>query len=74
MRIPARYAPILFAFVMSGFMALVVSCTLTLLNRGWADGFFLYWMHGYALAWPIAFPAAVLAAPVAKRIVAHVVE
>lgn len=74
MKIPVKYSGIVFAFFMSGFMALLVSGTLTLLNHGWGDGFFGYWMHGYALAWPVAFPAAVLAAPVARKIVARLVE
>jgi hypothetical protein len=67
--IPARYAPVLFPLVMTFFMAGVVSLLLTLVNLGMPPRFMSLWLVNWALAWMFAFPAAMLAIPVARRIV-----
>ena len=67
--IPARYAPVLFPLVMTFFMAGVVSLLLTLFNLGMPPRFLTLWLLNWALAWTFAFPAAMLAIPVARRIV-----
>lgn len=67
--IPARYAPVLFPLVMTFFMAGVVSLLLTLVNLGVPPRFLALWLMNWGLAWLFAFPAAMLAIPVARRIV-----
>lgn len=67
--IPARYAPLLFPLVMTFFMAGVVSLLLTVVNLGVPPDFLRLWLRNWALAWSFAFPAAVMAIPVARRIV-----
>jgi hypothetical protein len=67
--IPARYGTWLFPLVMTFFMAGVVSLLLTIVNLGLPPGFLLLWLANWVLAWTFAFPAALLAIPVARRIV-----
>ena len=67
--IPARYGPLLFPLVMTFFMAGVVSLLLTVVNLGLPPGFLLLWLANWVLAWCFAFPAALLAIPLARRIV-----
>jgi len=71
--IPARYAPTLFALVMTFFMAGTVSLLLTFRNLGLPPGFLVIWLANWALAWSVAFPAALLAIPLARRIVGRLV-
>lgn len=67
--IPARFATVLFPLVMTFFMAGVVSLLLTVVNLGVPAGFLRLWLVNWALAWLFAFPAAMLAIPIARRIV-----
>jgi hypothetical protein len=67
--IPARYAPVLFPLVMTFFMASAVSLLLTVVNLGVPPDFLRLWLVNWSLAWAFAFPAAMLAMPVARRIV-----
>jgi hypothetical protein len=67
--IPARYAAALFPLVMTFFMAGAVSLLLTLVNLGAPPGFLRLWLLNWALAWSFAFPTAMLAIPIARRIV-----
>ncbi len=46
---PARFAPYLFGFVLSGLMSAVVSGIATVRNAGLVDGLFGLWMNAYAL-------------------------
>ncbi len=66
---PARFAPILFGFVLSSLMSFVVSGISTFRNAGPVDGFFSLWIGAWLLSWLIAFPIVLVAAPVARRIV-----
>lgn len=67
--IAARYTPVLFPLVMTFFMAGVVSLLLTVVNLGLPPGFFRLWLVNWAVAWLFAFPAAMLAIPLSRRIV-----
>jgi hypothetical protein len=40
-----------------------------LINLGFVDGLFLKWMRGFVIAWCCAFPAVLVVAPVARKIV-----
>ncbi len=65
---PARFQPLLFAFIMSGFMALLMSGILTLINLGWFDGFFSAWLRAYLYAHVCAFPLVLIFAPLSRRL------
>jgi hypothetical protein len=66
---PARFAPVLFGFVLSSLMSFIVSGISTLRNAGLVDGFFNLWIGAWLLSWLIAFPIVLAVAPVARRIV-----
>lgn len=70
MRIHPRYATLLFAFLMSLFMALLMSGVLTALNLGFNSTALRRWPHNFAVAWPVAFPSVLLIAPQVRRLVA----
>ena len=67
--LPRKFAPPLFALLLSGMMSLLVSGISTWRGSGLAPGFAELWLGAWLLAWPIAFPAVMLAAPLARRAV-----
>jgi hypothetical protein len=72
-RLPARYAPILFGFLLSGFMSLIVSAIATFRALGLKDGFLFAWLTSWIPSWIIAFPVVLFVAPLVRRIVARLV-
>lgn len=71
--IVARFAPLVFAILMSMYMVTAMTFVITWVNTGMTDGFALRWFRAFYIAWPIAFSLIVLGAPriqkfVAKRI------
>ena len=66
---PARFAPALFGFVLSGLMSLVVSGIPTLRNPGPVDGVLSLWLGAWLLSWLVAFPVVLVVAPLARRLV-----
>ncbi len=68
-----RFAPILFGFVPSALMSLLVSGISTFRNAGLIDGFVSLWMHAWLPSWLIAFPIALFVAPLARRLVGMLV-
>lgn len=69
LRIPRRFAPVAFAFLMSLTLSGLLSLALTAINTGLDAGFLARWIHAYALAWSIAFPAATIVAPRVRGLV-----
>jgi hypothetical protein len=72
--IPARFAPVLFGFVLSGLMSCIVSAIATLRAIGLPPEFFGTWMSSWAFAWAVAFPAVLVVAPITRRFVARVTK
>jgi hypothetical protein len=70
---PARFAPILFGFVLSGLMSLIVSGIATARHAGIGDGFPGLWLSAWLPSWLIAFPVVLVVAPLARRLVGLVV-
>jgi hypothetical protein len=75
--IPARYGPALFSLILSGVMSLLVSGISTF--RTWQPpqdfaGLWAVWAGAWLTGWLFAFPAVMLAAPLARKAVALVVE
>lgn len=69
--IPARFAPVLFGFLLSGLMSLMVSGISTAMASGVDAGFPARWLIGAWLpSWAVAFPAVLVVAPLARRLVA----
>jgi hypothetical protein len=71
---PARYAPILFGFVMSALMSFLISGIATFRSAGPIDGFFGLWIGAWLPSWLISFPVVLVVTPVAQRFVRMIVR
>ena len=69
--IPARYAQLLFAFILSGMMSLLVSGISTWLSVGFTAQLPQAWVGSWLPSWLIAFPAVLVLAPLTRRVVAR---
>jgi hypothetical protein len=65
---------VLFGFVLSGLMSLLVTGVATARNYGLADNFVRLWMDAWLPSWLIAFPVVLVVAPIARRLVGLVVK
>jgi len=72
MRIPNRYAPLVFGALLSAIMVAIVSGVVLALNRGIHEGFAWQWLRSCATTWPIAFPTVTVVAPWVRRVVGRV--
>ncbi|MEM9968456.1 MAG: DUF2798 domain-containing protein [Pseudomonadota bacterium] len=72
--IPARFAPVLFGFLLSGMMSCLVSGIATLRSVGLIETFFSLWLGAWAFSWAIAFPIVLVVAPLTRRLVAKLVR
>lgn len=71
---PARYAPIVFGFILSALMSFLVSGIATFRNAGLADSFINVWISAWLPSWLIAFPVVLVVAPIARRLVGMLVR
>ena len=69
--IPARYAPYLFGFLLSGMMSCIVAGLSTFRALGMGPEFPALRMGNWAVSWVPAFPIVLVVAPVTRRIVAR---
>ncbi|WP_439155366.1 DUF2798 domain-containing protein [Yoonia sp.] len=69
--IPARFAPVLFGFLLSGMMSFIVSGIATVRAAGLHEEFFGLWMSSWPPSWLVAFPTVLLVAPFTRRLVAR---
>lgn len=67
--IPARFAPILFGFILSGLMSCIVSGLSTARALGLTSAFLGQWTGNWAVSWATAFPIVLVVAPLTRRIV-----
>lgn len=67
--LPKRFAPVLFGLMLSGLMSLLVAGVATLRVTGLNPGFVGAWLQSWLTAWLIAFPAVLVVAPLARRLV-----
>lgn len=71
MRIPARYAPILFGALLSASMVTIVSAFVIATTQGIGPGFGTKWLRSIVTTWPVAFVAVSLLAPLVRKLVAR---
>ena len=71
---PARYAPALFGFILSGLMSRLVSAISTLRAVGPGADWLPLWMGAWLTAWAIAFPAVLVVAPITRRLVERLTQ
>lgn len=69
-----RFAPVLFGFVLSALMSLIVSGIATFRNAGLVDEFVSLWLGAWLPSWFIAFPTVLVVAPLARRLVGMLVK
>lgn len=67
--IPRNFEPLLFGFVLSGLMSLVVSGISTAVAGNVTSGFVGLWAKAWLAAWLPAFPIVLFAGPLARRVV-----
>jgi len=67
--ISRKFEPVVFGFVLSGLMSLVVSGISTARVAGFGPGFAGQWSGAWLTAWLFAFPVVLFVAPVARRLV-----
>ena len=72
MRIPARFAPIVFGALLSIIMVAVVSAVVLATSRGIDAEFTSRWITSCLTTWPIAFPTVTLLAPWVRRLVGRI--
>ncbi len=66
---PKKFEPILFGFLLSGIMSLLISGVSTLRAVGLAAGFMDLWMGAWFAAWAVACPVVLFVAPLTRRLV-----
>ncbi len=69
MKIPNRFAPLVFGGLLSAIMVFVVSGIVLALNQGIQQGFLWQWARSCMTTWPIAFPTVTVVAPWVRRVV-----
>jgi uncharacterized membrane protein YhdT len=69
MRIPTRFAPILFGALLSAIMVGIVSAFVLATTQGIHTGFPAQWFRSCMTTWPVAFPTVLLVTPLVRRVV-----
>ena len=72
MRIPARFAPILFSALLSAIMVCIVSAFVIAISQGLHAGFLTQWLRSCITTWPVAFVAVSAVAPWVRRVVSRI--
>ncbi|MCB5189055.1 DUF2798 domain-containing protein [Methylobacillus caricis] len=70
LRIPSRYAPVVFAFFMSTIMAMLMCIVIVGANSGISTGYVSRVLLAYKLAMPVAFICVMAVRPVVMKLVA----
>lgn len=72
MRIPVRFAPIVFGALLSAIMVAIVSAFVLATSMGLGPNFLAQWLKNCATTWPVAFPTVTLVAPWVRKLVGRV--
>ena len=72
MRIPIRFAPILFSALLSAIMVCIVSAFVLITSQGLHAELPSQWVRSCLTTWPVAFPTVFVVAPMVRRTVARV--
>lgn len=71
--IPRKLVPLLFGFILSGLMSLIISAVTILRVSGFDAQFGAAMLASWITAWAIAFPTVSVVAPLARRMVDRLV-
>ena len=69
MKMPKKYAPILFVFFVALNMSFLMSFALTAINLGFPTDFIQRWLRSWVIAFPVAFVAAFAIVPPIRKLV-----
>lgn len=72
MRIPVRFAPLVFSALLSGIMVCIVSAFVLVSSQGLHPELAAKWLRSCLTTWPVAFPTVAVVAPFVRRVVARV--
>lgn len=73
-KLPARHGPVLFAFLLSGVMSLLVSSLAIIGQVGWVDGVLGLCVQTWLPAWGVAFVVALFMVKPVRWVVARLVQ
>ncbi len=71
---PAKYANLLFAFLMALLMSGLMSLVISLYNLGPGPNLLWLWLHAWAFAFVVAFPSVLVVVPLVRALVARLVR
>jgi hypothetical protein len=66
-------ARFIFPALLSGVMAFLMTAVITYLNLGLPPDFIARWLKAFVIAWPLAYCAALIASPIARRGTAFII-
>jgi hypothetical protein len=72
-RLPAKTAPFLFGFFLSGLMSMLVSAIATVRVVGFSFEALAAWPPAWLTSWLVAFPIVLVVAPIVRRLVSKMV-
>tara|TARA_B100001121_G_scaffold310754_1_gene345894 strand:+ start:5919 stop:6140 length:222 start_codon:yes stop_codon:yes gene_type:complete len=70
--IPERFSNLLFGFIVSAIMTLVVSGISTFNNVDIEGQFYLLWFNSWIKSWLVAFPLILLVSPITKLLISKI--
>ena len=69
MKVPVRFAPLLFGAMLSAIMVGIVSAFVLVTTQGLHAGLPAQWLRSSLTIWPIAFPTVTVVAPWVRGVV-----
>tara|TARA_B110000208_G_C11757496_1_gene425684 strand:- start:112 stop:585 length:474 start_codon:yes stop_codon:yes gene_type:complete len=69
MKLPSRFASILFSLIVSLTMSCIVAGISTFSTISLSNDFFMSWIVAWGKSWPIAFPILLTVVPMARKLV-----
>jgi hypothetical protein len=69
MKLPSRFASILFSLMVSLTMSCIVAGISTFSTISFSNDFFMSWIVAWGKSWPIAFPILLTVVPMARKLV-----
>lgn len=69
MRIPNRFAPLLFSALLSAIMVCIVSAFVLVTSQGLHPELFSHWIKSCLTTWPVAFTTVAIVAPMVRKVV-----
>jgi hypothetical protein len=72
--ISEKHQHLVFAFFMALFMSCIMSLVITTFNIGFTDNLLTIWLQAWSFAFVVAFPTVITIAPLVKKITAAVIK